>query len=224
MKKFSVHFEHKNSKNTGLELFCLKFCMDDELLAAGYSDGSLRIYSIPQKKVLYTSKTCLIEEGSAITSLRWRPNLHISTKQVLVTVNSDGSIIHWYAQKGKMLHKMYEKNHSILCMDYNLEGSRLATAGKDFHVRVYDEDIKSVIVDFGSAGWKYSGHNNRVFGVKFLHDNPNLLMSGGWDSNLLIWDMRIGESIGSCPGPNLSGDSLDYKDGQILTGSYRSKD
>ena len=119
---------------------------------------------------------------------------------------------------------MYENEHSILCMDYNLDGSRLATAGKDFNVRVYDEDIKSVSVIFAAAGWKQSGHNNRVFSVKFIHDNPNILMSGGWDSNLLIWDMRVGESVGSLFGPNLSGDSIDYKDGQVLTGSYRSKD
>lgn len=52
-----------------------------------------------------------------------------------------------------------------------------------------------------------------MFSVKFVHDNPNILMSGGWDSNLLIWDMRVGESVGSLFGPNLSGDSIDYKDG-----------
>ena len=119
---------------------------------------------------------------------------------------------------------MYEPQNSIMCMDYNLDGSRLATSGKDFNVRVYDEDMKAVSVLFPSASWKQSGHNNRVFSIKFVHDNPNILMSGGWDSNLIIWDMRVGESVGSLFGPNLSGDSIDYKDGQVITGSYRSKD
>ena len=31
---------------------------------------------------------------------------------------------------------MFEPDHSIMCMDYNIDGSRLATAGKDFHVSV----------------------------------------------------------------------------------------
>ncbi len=48
---------------------------------------------------------------------------------------------------------MIEPDHSIMCMDYNMDGSKLATAGKDFHVRVYEEDIKSVIVDFKGADW-----------------------------------------------------------------------
>ena len=109
---------------------------------------------------------------------------------------------------------MYEPDHSIMCMDYNLDGSRLATAGKDFHVkffinsyiqvRIYDEDIKQVIIDFGGADWKQPGHANRVFGVKFVHDNPNVLLSSGWDSNLHIWDMRAGESIGSLYGPSIT--------------------
>lgn len=49
-------------------------------------------------------------------------------------------------------------------------------------------------------------------------------MSGGWDGNVLLWDLREEKSIGNINGPNLTGDSLDYKNGQILTGSYRTND
>jgi WD40 repeat protein len=62
-------------------------------------------------------------------------------------------------------------------------------------VRVYDEDTKSVIIDFGGADWNLPGHANRVFGVRFVHDNPSLLISSGWDRNILVWDLRAGESI-----------------------------
>lgn len=56
---------------------------------------------------------------------------------------------------------MNEPDNGIMCMDFNLDGSRMATAGKDFHVyltiyfqvRIYDEDLKSVILDFGGADW-----------------------------------------------------------------------
>lgn len=36
-------------------------------------------------------------------------------------------------------------------------------------------------------------------------------MSGGWDGNVLLWDLREEKSIGNINGPNLTGDSLDYK-------------
>lgn len=29
--------------------------------------------------------------------------------------------------------------------------------------------------------WASPGHNNRVFAVKFVPDDFNLLLSGGWD-------------------------------------------
>lgn len=85
---------------------------------------------------------------------------------------------------------MKDKDNSILCMDYNYDGSRLATGGRDFFVRVWDDDIKALSYEFSAASWGTRGHSNRVFSVKFLPDNPNLLMSGGWDANILIWDLR----------------------------------
>ncbi len=49
-------------------------------------------------------------------------------------------------------------------------------------------------------------------------------MSGGWDCNVHFWDIREKKSIASFFGPSVSGDSLDYKGGVIIAGSYRSKD
>lgn len=57
-----------------------------------------------------------------------------------------------------------------------------------------------------------------------MPDDPNILVSCGWDSNMLIWDMRVKKSVGVVYGPNLSGDALDIKNGVILTGSYRNKE
>lgn len=38
------------------------------------------------------------------------------------------------------------------------------------------------------ADWNNIGHDNRVFAVKFIDDN--ILISGGWDSVIHVWDIR----------------------------------
>lgn len=78
--------------------------------------------------------------------------------------------------------------------------------------------------EFPAASWQSPGHGNRVFSVKFLPSELNLLLSGGWDGNVHIWDLRVRKSIASIFGPNISGDTLDYRDQEILTGSHRNKD
>ena len=34
------------------------------------------------------------------------------------------------------------------------------------------------------------GHNSRVYSCKYDKDDPNILLSGGWDYRVLIWDVR----------------------------------
>jgi hypothetical protein len=50
-----------------------------------------------------------------------------------------------------------------------------------------------------------------------------LLYSGGWDETLFIWDIRIGECVKFIHGPLICGDSLDCRNNQILTGSWKNK-
>ena len=39
-----------------------------------------------------------------------------------------------------------------------------------------------------------TGHSNRVFSLKFVAEDPNLLVSGGWDNTVQVWDVRAGLS------------------------------
>lgn len=55
---------------------------------------------------------------------------------------------------------------------------------------MYDENEKSVLSEFRGSEWSDPGHNNRVFSLKFLPEDSNLFISGGWDTNVHIWDIR----------------------------------
>ena len=91
-------------------------------------------------------------------------------------------------------------------MDFNKDGTHFATVGKEPTVRVYDEETNAIAHNLGSVGWKVFflnkilkdvGHNNRVFCVKFIPEEPNLLITGGWDCNVIFWDIRENKSIRS---------------------------
>ena len=89
---------------------------------------------------------------------------------------------------------------------------------------MYDESTKKVVKTFEEGSWQAKGHSNRIFCVKFSPDNPNTLLSGGWDQSVFIWDKRQKEPVGSLFGPSISGESIDIKGSMVLTGSYSSED
>ena len=53
-----------------------------------------------------------------------------------------------------------------------------------------------------------------------------MLLSGGWDNTVQVWDTRIGASVRSLFGAHLCGDALQVSpDGRLaLTGSWRPDD
>ncbi|CAD8102441.1 unnamed protein product [Paramecium sonneborni] len=216
--------------NPEFEIFCIRFDYEDQLIAAGCSDGTVKIFNIATGELqcqYLLGKLAFNLQGSSegstpTTSIRWRKDSGNKVKNVVINVNSDGSIMFWQAQTGKQLHRMIEKNNQILCMDLRIDGEVFATSGKDCKIRIYDEEKKEIIHIFDSADYNQIGHLNRVFSLKFLEEFPSTLLSCGWDGNLVIWDLRDKRSVGSIQGPNVSGDSIDFRNGQILTGSYRT--
>lgn len=60
--------------------------------------------------------------------------------------------------------------------------------------------------------------------MKYLKENPNVLLSGAWDDSIFLWDVRSGKSEGSILGASISGDSIDISGNVVLSGSYRNSE
>ena len=145
---------------------------------------------------------------------------------VLVTAQADGSLKHWHATSGKCLHaRNDEPDNHLYALDFNPDGSLLATAGRDCHIRIYDESTKSLVLNMKEHG-DFPGHSNRIFSVKFNQMQPNMVISGGWDQTIQINDLREKGPVASIYGPHVCGDAIDIRnDGvTLLTGSYRQDD
>jgi len=215
------------------DCFCVRFSPDDEYLAASFANGAIHIYNADNGKQEYVLNSTENKENVAAplptTQLRWRPNTTQSkTKSVLISVNAefDGQILHWHIKSGKCLHTITEPGNQLFCLDYFHDGSQFATAGRDRCVRVYDEATKRLVQTLQGGDQKSTaGHSNRVFSLKYHPEHPNIMLSGGWDNTVQIWDTRKGHSVASIWNCYLCGDSVDFSsDGKsVLTGSWRTE-
>jgi WD40 repeat protein len=201
------------------EVFSVRWSPDDSHLAAGCSDGTVKLYSGKFSTIIRTMNCRLKAETYPVTSVRWRPDKGLAkTKNVLAAITCDGAILHWHASSGKILHSLRIPDNQALCSDYNTEGTYFAVGCRDKSIKVFDEGTKEKIADLTGGDQQHLGHDNRIMSVKFI--DHNYILSGGWDNNILIWDMRNTQVIRSFYGPRVYGDSLDVKGDTILAGSY----
>jgi len=218
------------------DCFCVRFSPDNQYLAASFANGAIHVYNADTGKQEFLLNADKTEATNAVggamptTQLRWRPHSTQSkTKSVLISVNAelDGQILHWHIKSGKCLHTITERGNQLFCLDYFNDGSQFATAGRDRLVRVYDEATKRLVQTLQGGDQKNTaGHSNRVFSLKYHPMEPNILLSGGWDNTVQIWDTRRGHSVRSIWNCYLCGDSVDFSSSgdQVLTGSWRTED
>mmetsp|Transcript_18932 Transcript_18932/g.13739 ORF Transcript_18932/g.13739 Transcript_18932/m.13739 type:complete len:100 (-) Transcript_18932:431-730(-) len=98
-------------------------------------------------------------------------------------------------------------------------GVIFAVGASDFKVRLYDS-VKKTTIGAIKDSFTMASHSNRVSCVKFHPTDANLLITGGWDNNLLINDLRTHEPVICIIGPHICGETIDIRsqDGIICTG------
>lgn len=175
------------------------------------------------------------------------PPYHVRPDADDLAAGADGSLQHFHASTQQRLHRIDEPGNEIYAVsgegpttlgqgrevdpvvqiDFTTSGDLLASAGHDGKVRLYDETNKALISVMGSGPFQNqtTGHASRVFSVRFMPYSKNVLVSGGWDNTIQIWDVRTGRAERYVFGPHIAGDALDVTStGRILTGSWRTED
>jgi COMPASS component SWD3 len=133
-------------------------------------------------------------------------------------------IQHWHVSSNKCVHTIQQEHNDLYALEFSNDGQLFAVAGEDTRVYLYDEATRQLITTFHEGRGNHTGHANRVFTLKFHPNDQNLLMSGGWDRTIQLYDVRAGTIIGSIFGPAISGDALDVHEDLIVAGSNRNKD
>jgi COMPASS component SWD3 len=86
-------------------------------------------------------------------------------------------------------HTESSKSHLFAC-DYSPDGNTFVTAGKDMFVRLYDDETKQCISKMRENGYTIPGHINRVFCTKYSESDHNVIVTGGWDNSVYVYDIR----------------------------------
>ena len=202
------------------ECFTLRYDETCHNIAVGYSSGSLGIYNLEKPETSNDYKKSYNLSTFPITCLRWKP----FNKTTLILVTAEGYILEVHSKSGKILQQIQEENNPLMCVDYSTDGLLFATGGNDKYVRLYDDNTKTLIKKLERHRYDLPEHSNRIFAVKFSKKDPNLLLSGGWDNTILLYDIRAREVQNYLYGPHICGDGMDLKDDLLLTVSWEKED
>jgi WD40 repeat protein len=133
---------------------------------------------------------------------------------VAVGTNAGGIYI-WNADTGEEIqHIIVEDELRILSMDYNADGTLLATSLQNNNIALWD-------VGSGRRLITIEGHQGLATSIDFSPDGRTLL-SGGEDTNMILWDVATGQRIRTYEGHIYSVDAVAFSpDGtRALSGSW----
>jgi len=197
----------------------------------GQGDGTICIYSLFNSKLAQTITyaNSASQEYARAMCIKWRQmgytnEAGITRKQsMILCAYSDGTINEYSSPVGKLSSSIVEEHNETFVIDVDPFDEKLASGGKDCRVRLYDLETKELIMKMIPVDSNHPGHSQSIFALIFKKDDPNVIVSGGWDKTLQIHDVRKGGPVASIFGADLSSNSIDMFDNMIVTGSHRGK-
>ncbi|XP_015604473.1 uncharacterized protein LOC107272147 isoform X1 [Cephus cinctus] len=210
------------------EILCLSYTEQCEILAAGISDGTVRLMKVNSGEYIGTLRDTEMQQNPGpTTSIKHRP-VHRShpISQTLTATYATGHVKCWHYPTGQCLYTIREKRQT-LGLSYHPQLPKFVTVGDDTNLYLYDEETKTQerVFHAGDSPDVMNGHSSRVFSACFNPKSAHEIVSGGWDSTVHFWDTRQPHSTRYISGVHMCGDGIDIsKTGkEILTCSWQKK-
>ncbi|CAG9466214.1 unnamed protein product [Pedinophyceae sp. YPF-701] len=165
---------------------------DDRVAAVASRDGTVTTFAADKGNVIRTIRLPGANKGDeppACTCLRFRPEVNNPPTKNVVAVGRANKVTYVHTTTGRVLTDIAEVDNSVLAVEFDPTGSKLATAGTDRTVRVYDDARRTVETELANSD-NGKGHSNNVFALSWDPRNPALVVSAGWDNTMLLWDIR----------------------------------
>lgn len=128
-----------------------------------------------------------------VSVLKW-----MSTEK-LVSGSWDHSLRFWDVESGVCLQH-FDGNKVILSLDHSRTNGLILTGHADKTVRTWDPRVSVQTTTLTTA---YVSHSGWVCAVAFHPSNDHIFISGSFDSNIKIWDIRSTTPLHTLPSQHL---------------------
>lgn len=194
-------FEHPNAVRS------IMFSHDDKLLITGDRMGGLRVWSLDnsEKPLLHAE-----QPTGSIYAIAISPD-----DDTIATASSDKIIRLWNAKNLSQKLTLEGHSGSVYGLSFNKgSGSRLASAGWDDHIRVWDTATGTLI-----NAW--DGKGDDIWNVCFSPDNKRLV-TGDHEGAVKLWNADTGDLIQTYHGHKNAVHSVAFnKDGTLIISGGR---
>lgn len=216
------------------EPLACSYSADGTFLAVGCRSGEVQIMKSASAEVACTlgpegTSSASGQQGwsqvPACTAVRWRRESSGSSSKHVLWLARGSQLQMVHASSGQVLQTLEEHGNQVCALAVHPQGGHVASAGSDAQIRVYDEATgQPELTLAGGDGVHTAGHRLNIFALCWSNEDPQVILSGGWDKTVQVWDQRAGPlAVRSLYGPFICGDALDLVGDRILTGSWRGQ-
>ena len=158
---------------------CVAFAPDSTSVATGSSDGSVRLWTVPDGR-----------QSRVLSATGMGPVLTVAYSadgKFLAAAGEDKAIRIWELKTGHVLHRMDGSPDAVLSVAFSPHASIVASAGRDQAIRTWR-------VSNGKLRSTWLGHGARVWSIAFAPDGETLA-SASADGTIRFWDVLTGRQV-----------------------------
>ncbi|NET16982.1 MAG: hypothetical protein F6K08_31295, partial [Okeania sp. SIO1H6] len=161
-------------------IHALAFSPDGQLLAAGDSNGIIRLLRVADRQQMTTFQ----KHGWWVVSVAFSPD---GQKLVSSSIDGTGIIKVWDIVTGRCIHNLEGHTNWVWSVTFSPDCQTIASGGNDHTIKIWDAKT-------GDCLQTLAGHNAWVLSVTFSPDGKTLA-SGSYDKTIKLWDVETWNCI-----------------------------
>ncbi|VEN53657.1 unnamed protein product [Callosobruchus maculatus] len=215
--------------DTPRDVLCCKYNEEFDYLAAGGSDGIIRVYNSNTMEESFTLTDKDVKNNRApVTCIKHRPlSKTYPITNCFTGTYANGCVKCWSYNFNQCLYTIREKRQTF-GITYHPRFPKFVTFGDDLKICFYDEEsrMQERVLTASDNPDKHDGHMSRVFAACFHPKNNYELITGGWDDTVQFWDLRQPYAIRHLVGVHIAGEGLDISASgkDIITAAFQKTD